>query len=71
LPCQAYAILTTASDTSQHTKTEAGDHGLNRVGDAIVIWLQFASGTASGGLREAYVEVQGTRPAKNAQLHCR
>jgi hypothetical protein len=27
----------------QHTKTKAGDHGLNRGGDAIVIGLRFVS----------------------------
>src|SRR6476660_1165239 len=42
-----------ASDTPQHTKTKAGDHGLNRVGDAIVIRLQFASETASRAVGEA------------------
>jgi len=49
---------------AQHTKTAGRDHGLNRVGDAIVIRLQFASETASRGLREAYVELQRTPPAK-------
>jgi hypothetical protein len=33
---------------AQHTKTEAGDHGLNHDGDAIVIWLQLAFETVSG-----------------------
>jgi hypothetical protein len=34
---------------AQHIKTMAGDHGLNRISDAIVIRLQAPSTTASGG----------------------
>jgi hypothetical protein len=33
-----------------HTKTIAGDHGLNHDGDAIVIQLHRAAKTASGGV---------------------
>jgi hypothetical protein len=32
----------------QHIKTMAGDHGLNRAGDVIVIWLQPALEASSG-----------------------
>jgi hypothetical protein len=34
----------------EHSKTIAGDHGLNRDGDAIVIPLQDASGALSDGI---------------------
>jgi len=44
----------------QHTKAGMRDHGLNRAGDAIVIGLPGASETASGGIRQADVEVQRT-----------
>jgi hypothetical protein len=38
---------------AQHIKTMAPDHGLNHLSDAIVIRLQPASETASGGVPEA------------------
>jgi hypothetical protein len=34
----------------QHIKTMAGDHGLNRAGDVIVIWLQPVPETSSGSV---------------------
>jgi hypothetical protein len=36
---------------AQHTNTLAGDHGFNRLVDAIVIGLQDSFKTASGGTR--------------------
>jgi hypothetical protein len=36
---------------AQHTKPSRGDHGLNRIGDGIVIGLQSAGKTASGSLK--------------------
>jgi hypothetical protein len=52
---------------AQHSKAMAGDHGLNRDGDAIVMPLL----DASGSIREVDVELQRTRSGQNAQLHCR
>ncbi len=40
--------MKTPLSTAQHIKTIAGDHGLNRAGDAIVVWLQLALETSSG-----------------------
>jgi hypothetical protein len=47
-----------------YIKAVAGDHGLNRGGDMIVMALQGACGPASGG---AAVD----KAAKNVQLRCR
>jgi hypothetical protein len=55
------------SVTPQHIKTVVGDHGLNRIGDAIVMGLQFASKIPSGGIR---MRVAAHTPGQNAQLHC-
>jgi hypothetical protein len=42
---------------AQHTKVITGDHGLKHDGDAIVIWLQLPSETASdGGLRASGIQ---------------
>jgi hypothetical protein len=46
---------------AQHTKTMAGDHGLNHDGDAIVIWLQLSSETASGGVPRGACYLQRKR----------
>jgi MFS family permease len=53
---------------AEHTKTITGDHGLNRDGDAIVIWLLPARQTA---FRRADIKLQRTRPGQNGQLHWR
>src|SRR6202165_5555536 len=48
----------------QHTKTVVGDHGLNCVGDTIVMGLQFASKNTIRRHPYADAELQRTRPAK-------
>jgi hypothetical protein len=40
--------MKTPLSAAQHIKAMAGDHGLNRAGDVIVIWLQLALETSSG-----------------------
>src|ERR1700682_4101634 len=52
------------SVASQHTKTVVGDHGLNCVGDTIVMGLQFASKNTIRRHPYADAELQCTRPAK-------
>jgi MFS family permease len=49
------------SDCAQHIKAGPRDHGLNAAGDAIVIWLQDALETASGGIPPVNLELQRTR----------
>src|SRR6202790_4505320 len=48
----------------QHIKTVVGDHGLNCVGDTIVMGLQFASKNTIRRHPYADAELQRTRPAK-------
>jgi hypothetical protein len=48
----------------QHIKTMAGDHGLNRAGDVIVIWLQPALEASSGS---AFLEPMLQRKQSIAQ----
>jgi hypothetical protein len=48
---------------AQHSKAGLGDHGLNRIDDAIVMWLHGASDSASGSISQAGL-------AKNVQLPC-
>jgi hypothetical protein len=49
---------------AQHTKTITGDHGLERDGDAIVVWLRLPSKLH----RAAAGEQAGS--SQNAWLHC-
>jgi hypothetical protein len=44
-------VLKTVVMVAEHTKPRRIDHGLNRTGDAIVIRLQGAFETASGGMK--------------------
>jgi len=55
---------------AQHSKTMAGDHDLNRDGDAIVIGLQHAAETASGGIRSRMLSCSARGCGQNAQLPC-
>jgi hypothetical protein len=46
-----------------------GDHGLNCVGDMIVIWLEEASKRRRAASEGHTLKLQRTRSAKNARLH--
>jgi len=58
------------SVVAQHSKTIAGDHGLNRDRDAIVIGLQNAAETASGGIQSWMFSGNSRGSGQNAQLPC-
>jgi hypothetical protein len=63
-------IFKTPRIAAQHIKADPGDHGLNAAGDAIVIRLQLALETTSGGVPRVESQVAAHAMRTKCPVEC-